>query len=131
MHHARAFRGRRARDRVRAFGLHRLEALLAALEQDADQVDHHVGAAHRRLDRVRVAQVRLHGVDLPDAADRLEVKREIRPAHGGAHAVALARQRPHHMAAEKARAAEHRDQRFCGDFCHGTGLCGEAASPLL
>ena len=76
-------------------------SLLAALEQDADQVDHHIGAAHRCLDRGRIAQVRLHGVDLSDAAERLEMARKVGPPHGGADAIALARERPHHMAAEE------------------------------
>ena len=122
-------RGRGARDRCGAFGLHGLEALLAALEQDADQVDHHVGAAHRGLDRVRIAQVRLHGVDLPDPAERLQMAGEVRPAHRDADAVALARQRPHHMAAEEARAAEHGDQRFGGDFGHGRPLRRSGDAP--
>ena len=42
---------RGARHRLGAVGLHGVEALPAALEQDADQVDDHVGVAHRRLDR--------------------------------------------------------------------------------
>ena len=120
---------------MRAFRLHGLEALLAALEQDADEVDHHVGAAHRGLDRSRIAKVRLHRVDLPDAAERLEMTGEVRPPHGRAHPVALARERAHHVAAEEARAAEHGDQRFCGDFGHGTALgrakrcCGRYSAP--
>ena len=94
MDHAGAGGGRGARDACGAFGLHGVEALLAALEQDADQVDHHVGAAHRGLDRVRIAQVRLHGMDLPDPAERLEMAREVRPAHRRADAVALAAPAP-------------------------------------
>ena len=111
-------RRRGLRDVVRAFRLHRLEALLAALEQDADQVDHHVGAAHRGLHRGRVAQIGLHRVDLPDLPERLQVAREVRPAHRRADAVARARQRPHHVAAEEPGAAEYGDQRLCGDFGH-------------
>ena len=131
MDHARAGRGRRLRDARRAFGLHRLEALLAALEQDADEVDHHIRAAHRGLDRGRIAQVRLHGMDLPDAPHRLQVEREIGPAHRGADAIALARERAHHMAAEEARAAEHRDQRFGGNFGHGKRLWARAEGDRL
>ena len=122
MHHAGA-RGRgRARDARCAFGLHRVEALLAALEQDADQVHHHVCAAHRGFHRLRIAQVRLHGMDLPDPAERLQMARKVRPAHRRADAVAFPRQRPHHVAPEEARAAEHGDQRLGGDLGHGAGL---------
>ena len=126
MDHAGARGGGRARDARGAFRLHGVEALLAALEQDADQVHHHVGAAHRGLDRLRIAQVRLHGVDLPDPAERLQMARKVRPAHRRADAVALARQRPHHMAAEEARAAEHGDQRLGGDLGHGAAFGGRS-----
>ena len=103
--------GGRKRDRLGAERLHRVEALAAALEQDADQVDHHVGVAHRRRDRGRIAQVGLHGMDLADPAERLQMAGEIRPAHRDADAVAALGQRAHHMAAEESRAAEHGDQR--------------------
>ena len=58
-------------------------------------------------------------MDLPDSPERLEMAGEIGPAHRVADAVALARERAHHMAAEEARAAEHGDQRFGGNFGHG------------
>jgi hypothetical protein len=118
----RAGRRRRLRHIVRAFRVHRLEALLAALEQHADQIDHHVGPAHRGLDRGRIAQVGLHRVDLPDPAERLQVPGEIRPAHRRTDPVALADERPHQVAAEEARAPEHGDQRLGGDFGHGADL---------
>ncbi len=63
-------------------------------------------------DRGRVAQIGLHGVDLADAAERLQMARQFRPAHGDADAVAALGQRPHHVPAQKAGAAEHRDERF-------------------
>ena len=85
--------------------------LASALEQDADKIDHHVGAARRGLDRSRVAQVGLHRVDLADPAERLQVAGEFRPAHRDADAVAALAQRAHDVAAEKARAAIDRDQR--------------------
>ena len=110
--------------------MHRLEALLAALEQHADQVDHHVGAAHRGLDRGRIAQIRLHRVDLPDPSERLQVAGEIRPAHRRADPVALARQRPHQVAAEEARAPEHGDQRFGGISVMGAAFGGDEAKRI-
>jgi uncharacterized protein YbjT (DUF2867 family) len=48
MHKTRALRFRRACDIGGAFGVDRVEALAAALEQDTDQVDHHVGALRGR-----------------------------------------------------------------------------------
>ena len=102
---------RRQRHRLGAGGLHRVEALPAALEQDADQVDHDVGVARGRLDRAGIAQIGLHGVDLADPAERLQMAGEIGPAHRDADAVAALGQRAHHVAAEEARAAEDGDQR--------------------
>ena len=40
-----------ARHGFGARGLHGIEALAAALEQDADQIDDDIGIAHRRRDR--------------------------------------------------------------------------------
>ena len=110
MHQARAVGRGRERDQLGAGRLHRVEALAPALEQDADQVDHHVGAARRRLDRARVAQVSLHRVDLADPAERLQVAGEFRPPHRDADAVAALAERADHMAAEETRAAIDRDQ---------------------
>ena len=90
------------RHRLGALGLHRVETLPAALEQDADQVDDDVGVAHRRRNRLRVAQIGLHRVDLPDPAHRPQKAGELRPAHRDADAVLPLRQRPHHVAAEEA-----------------------------
>ena len=90
------------RHRLGALGLHRVEALPAALEQDADQVDDDVGVAHRSRDRVRVTQIGLHRVDLPDPAHRPQITGELRPAHRDADTVLPPRQRPHHVAAEEA-----------------------------
>ena len=112
---ARAVGRGRQRHRLGADGLHRVEALAPALEQDADQVDHHVGVARGRLDRGGIAQVGLHGVDLADPAERLQVAGELGPAHRDADAVAALGERAHHMAAEEARAAEHGDQGVEGD----------------
>ena len=74
--------------------LHGLETLPPALEQDAHQVDDDVGVAHRRLDRAGVPHIGLHGMDLPDAAERLQVPGKVRPAHRDADAVVAFGQRP-------------------------------------
>ena len=52
--HARADSRRRQGHRLGSRGLYGVEFLPAALEQDADQIDHHVGVARGRLDRGRV-----------------------------------------------------------------------------
>ena len=123
--HARAMVGGGERDRFGAERLHGVEPLPAALEQDADQVDHDVGVAHRGLDRAGVAQVGLHRMDLADPAERLQMAGEVGPAHRDADAVVAPGQRPHQMAAEKAGAAEDRDQRVVvGLQGHGTALRG-------
>ena len=111
MHKRRGIGRRRQRHRFGAERLHRVEALAPPLEQDADQVDQHVGAARRGLDRARIAQVRLHRVDLADPAERLQMAGEFRPAHRDADAVAALAERADHVAAEEARAAVDRDQR--------------------
>ena len=59
----------------------------------------------------RIAHVGLHRVDLADAAERLQVAGEVRPAHRDADAVVALGQRADQMAAEEARAAEDGDQR--------------------
>ena len=87
---ARAMGARRQRHLLGAEGLDGVEALPAALEQDADQIDQHIGVARRRLDRRRVAQIGLHRVDLADAAERLQVAGEVGPAHRDADAVVRA-----------------------------------------
>ena len=73
-------------DRFGAFGLDGVEALAATFEQDADQVDDDIGVARRRLDRLREAHIRLHRMDLADAAERLQISGQFRPAHGDADA---------------------------------------------
>jgi hypothetical protein len=51
--------------------LHGVEALPAALVQDADQVDDDVGTAYGRFHRTCVPHVGLHRMDLADPAERL------------------------------------------------------------
>src|SRR6185437_2132973 len=134
VHEARAVQRRRLGDRLGALALHGLEALAALLAQDADQVDDRVGVAHRGRDRARMAHVRLHGMDLPDPAERLEMVRELWPAHRDADAVVALGERPHDMAADEPGAAEDGDQRveigldghaalnIARDSCRGRGL---------
>ena len=78
----------RERHLLRALGLDGIEALAAALEQDADQIDDDVGVAHRRRDRLRIAQIGLHRMDLADPAHRPQMAAQLRPAHRDADAVA-------------------------------------------
>ena len=112
------------RDDAGGAALHDVEPLPAAFVQDADEVDHRAGAADGGLDRIRHADVGLHGVNLPDSAQRLQVAGKIRPAHANAHAVSALRQLPDHVAADESRAAENRDE---SSRC---GLRGHLASCL-
>jgi hypothetical protein len=111
VHHAADARRRgRFADRARPEGLDGVKGLPAGLGKDADQVDHRVGADQRPVDRPSIAQVRLDGLDLPDGAERVQVAGQIGPAHRHAHAVTTLGQRMHHVAADKARAPENRDE---------------------
>jgi hypothetical protein len=73
VHHPRACGGGGPGDRLRPLGLHRVKRLRTAFGQSADQVDRDVRIAHRGLDRSRIAQIGLHGVDLPNLAGRLQM----------------------------------------------------------
>ena len=97
--------------RFRAFRLDGIEALAAFFEQNADQIDDDVGIAHCCLDRLRVAQIRLHGFDLPDPTERPQITGQLRTAHRDTDAEVALGERTHHVAADEARAAEHGDQR--------------------
>src|ERR1700689_2104707 len=97
--------------RRRPFRLNGVEALAAPLEQNADQIDDDVGIARRGLDRLRKAHIRLHRFYLPDSPERLQMAGQLRAAHRDANTVLAVGERAHHMAADEARAAEHRDQR--------------------
>ena len=112
MHHPRAGGAGGLGDRFRALGLHGVKGLRAALGQDADQIDGDMGIAHRGLDRGRVAQIGLHGVDLADPAERLQVPGQFRPPHRDPDAVIALGQRADHVSPQKARSAENRDERF-------------------
>ena len=105
-----AGRAGRLGDGAGAVDVHGLEGLPPRLGENADQVHHRVGALDRAAHAVGKAHVGLHGMDLADRAHRLQMPGKIGPAHGGAHAPAVGRQRPHGMPADEAGAAEHRDQ---------------------
>ena len=109
MDERRAGGARRARHRLRARRHDGVEALRAALEQNADQIDRDIGIAHRRRDRIRIAQIGLYRMDLADPAHRPQKAGKLRAAHRDADAVAAVGERTHHMAAEKTGAAEHGD----------------------
>ena len=118
MDHARAEGGRGQRRALGAAGMHHVEALRAAFIEDGDQIDDDARSAHRGFDRARIAHIGLHGMDLPDAAERLQEIGKLGPAHGDADAVAALGERAHDMAAEEAGAAEN------GDKGVGVGLKG-------
>ena len=91
---------------------------LQPLGQDADQIDGDLRITHRRLDRGRVAHIGLHGMDLPDPAERLKMAGQFGPPHGNTDPVIALAERPDHVPPQKPRSAEDRD---CGVQvrCHG------------
>ena len=101
-------------DLLGAKGLHGVESLAAALEQDANEIDDDVGIANRSLDRGAVAHIGLYGVDLADPAKRLQMAGEVGPPHRDADAVVAPGQRPDQMASQEPGAAENRDERVVG-----------------
>jgi hypothetical protein len=78
--------------------------------QDADQIDHRIRPAMARCHRGAIAHIGLHGLNLPDDAQRLEMAGKIGAAHGDPHPPAALGQRPHQMPPDKTRPAENRDQ---------------------
>ena len=132
MHHAGAVRICRQRDLLGAIGMHRLETLAAALEQNSDQIDEYLRIAGGRLDRSGVAQIGLHSMDLPDATERLQMSGKFGPAHRHPDAIVALGQRAHHVAAEKARAAIDGDQGVVWAACGHAALdfrAGDAWKP--
>ena len=118
MHHPRARGGGGFGDGLGALGLNRVKRLRAAFGQDADQVDRDVRIAHRGLDGSRIAQIGLHGVDLADPAERLQVAGQFRPPYRHPDPVVALGQRPNHVSPQKPRSAKNRDERF-QVRCHG------------
>src|SRR5229473_3823105 len=123
MHHPRADGARRLCHRAGARALHRVEGLRTALGQNADQVDGGVGAAHRGLDGRWVAQIGLHGMDLADLAERLQMACELRPTHRDPDTVVALAERADHVSPHKARSPENRDQSV-QIRCHGLRFPG-------
>src|SRR5262249_61410756 len=91
VNHLRAECCRCARDGFGARGLHGIELLSSALEQNADKIDDHVGIARSRLDGGRMAHVALHGVALAEPTQRLEETRKLAPTARAPDAVPLFR----------------------------------------
>ncbi|MGY3287482.1 hypothetical protein ACVWW5_000219 [Bradyrhizobium sp. LM3.4] len=112
-------RGRgRLGDGLGALGLDGIKTLRAAFGEDADQIDHDMRITQRRLDRGRIAQVGLHGVNLPDFTGGLEVPGQLRPPHRDPDPVVAPAQRADDIPAQKPRSAENRDESF-QIRCHG------------
>ena len=93
---------RRLGDSTRAEVVDRVKALAAALSEDADEIDHRIGALRRRKKRVGKAHIGLDRRDLADAPQRLQEACKLRPAHGDPHPRPGLGQRPDHMAADEA-----------------------------
>jgi hypothetical protein len=100
--------GCRRGDGPRPIGLHRLEFLAAALEEDADQVDRRIGAGERGGDGLMVLDRHAERRDLPDVAERLQETRPRRMPHRDADRPAVPGQALDHVAADEAGAAENR-----------------------
>ena len=118
MHHLGAYSGGHLGDGLGALGLDGVEALRAALGEDADEIDDDLRITHRRLDRRRIAQICLHGVDLSDLAGGLEESGQFRPPHRDPDPVVAPAQRADDIPAQKPRSAENRDERV-QIRCHG------------
>ena len=97
---------RRLRHGAGAIDVHGLEGLVAGLGQDADEVHRHLGVAQGRGERGRVAHVGLDGMDLPHAAERLEVVGEVRAAATGHDAEPGPGEGTHDVAPQESGGAE-------------------------
>ncbi len=78
-----------------------VEALPAALIEDAGQVDGRVGALERLPDLVAVTDIAAHQLDLSDTSHGRQEIGARRPAHRHADAIAGLGQRAHDIAAQK------------------------------
>jgi hypothetical protein len=97
-------------DAAGAFDVHRLEGLRPALDGLADGVDAGGGALQGGRHRAGVADIGLHELHLADIAGKAQVLGQVGLPHRHPHAPAGLGQHPHHLAADEARAAEHRHQ---------------------
>src|SRR3990167_2479005 len=100
-------------DRRASLRLHAGEALRAFLGQDADKIDHGVGAFDRAGDRWTMTDIRLEQLNLPDGSHRSQELRVVRTADGGAHAPAATGEFAHDIAADKTGPAEYDRQLAC------------------
>jgi hypothetical protein len=100
----------RLRDRPGAVDMDGLETLAPGFVHDGDEIDDGMRPGHGALDRFPVAYIGLHGMDLADRAERPQEARQIGPAHRDPNPVAAFRQRPHHIASNESRSAEHCDE---------------------
>ena len=82
--------------------MHGIEALVARRGEDANEVDGDLGVAERGRQRLGIADVGLDGLDLADAAERLQVVGEVWAAAPGHDAEPGAGERPDDVAPEEA-----------------------------
>ena len=120
--HQRRYAGRLrlARHNARAGRVHRLEVLGAAFREDAHEIDDRIRPPHGGCNGVWIAQVRLRGVDLPDAAQRLQMTRKMRPTACDPHAPAALGEGAHDITSEKTAAAKNNREPTLGNLrlCH-------------
>ena len=83
-----------------------VERLLAGGGEDADRIDHDIGAFDGFRDGGRIAEIGLDRVDLADDAHRLQITGEVGTAGGGADAPAILGEGADRVASDKAGAAE-------------------------
>ena len=81
-----------------------------------------MGVPHRGLDRSRIAQIGLHGMDLADLAGRLQVHGEFRTPDRHPDAIIALAQRADHVPPQKARSSENRNQGV-QIRCHAVNSC--------
>ena len=114
--HAAGLPGRRLGrlgDALRALGMDGAKALSPGFVENAHQVDHPVGALHRRHHRRAVAHIRPDRRDLANIAHRLEEQRALGVAHRDRDPRACRRQPLHQMAAQKTGTAEYGHHGWC------------------
>ena len=106
----RAGRGRGFGDRAGSGRVDGIERLPPGRIEDSDQIDHRMAALRRGRGRCGITQIGLYAMDLADAAERLQMAGQVRPADGRPDPVSGPRESPDHMTAEKSGSAEYRYQ---------------------
>src|SRR6516165_2290205 len=91
----------------RTLAVDRLEALLAALMQDADEVDDRIDPGERLPDARLVGEARADEGDLADIAHRLQHARPLGVAHDRADHGAARGEVLHDVAADEPGGADH------------------------